>query len=284
MQEQKIILSHSSPVNGQHSSSTAPRQPTLVSSPSSGYQTISPPNSSTRRNSDTNSDTNSAPASPPAVHLIGQFQQQYANQQTLNQAHPPPGFEWPTTSNAGITLNSKPPSHFRPYVDNDIISSGWYAQMYQQTDDALPTQRIPTNHWEQPAINKEERNTFMPLLDSNPTLYNFLLQQFQSQQRQQQQPKPPKPLSPIGTRPPNFQSQQSVKTETEMLLPTTVTDKLRQIAKEDQGPEALELALNIAIDQLNLQKQKDLNDQQRQVLWQNVKEPVVRPFSINNTF
>jgi hypothetical protein len=179
MQEQKILLSQSSPVN-QHSSPMAPRQPTLVSSPSSGYQTISPPTSSTRRNSDTNSDTNSAPASPPAVHLIGQFQQQYSNQQTLNQACPPPGFDWPTTNNTGVQLNSKPPSHFRPYVDNnDVMPFAWYSQMFPQAEEALPTQRTTTSQWEQQSVIKDDRNALLTLLDSNPMLYDVLLHQFQ---------------------------------------------------------------------------------------------------------
>jgi hypothetical protein len=82
-------------------------------------------------------------------------------------------------------------------------------------------------------------------------------------------------LSPIGTRPANFQPQQQVKSEPTVCFPVTVTDKLRQIANEEQGTETLEMALQLAMDQLKLHKQRSADVQPRPVLWQNVKEPVV---------
>lgn len=64
----------------------------------------------------------------------------------------------------------------------------------------------------------------------------------------------------------------------EVQLPSTVTDKLKFIAKEDRGPEALEIALQIAMDQLKLQKQKEsLNGDgyQQPTFFQNVKDLMV---------
>ncbi|KAI6190439.1 Protein Smaug [Aphelenchoides bicaudatus] len=257
MHEQKILIGNSSPVNGQNSSPMAPRQPTLVSSPSSGYQTISPPNSSTRRNSDTNSDTNSAPASPPAVHLLNQYQQQYSGQQTSNQTCPPPGFEWSASNNTNVNMPAKAPSHFQPYVDSDVLSSGWYNHN-QQTEDAMSTQN--SRMWGQQPANKDDRSTLLALLDSNPILYNILLQQVQQQSQLQQpvQTKPPKPLSPIGTRPANYQQQQPTKTEaSDIRLLEMVTNQLRQITNEDQGLETLNMALHYSMEHLKLNRQKE---------------------------
>lgn len=174
MKEQKILLS------SQHDSLSAPysspsNQPTLVSSPSSGYH-------STRRNSD--SDTNSDPASPPVFHP-----HVYQTQQQTVSNCPPPGFEWPVSN--GNTVATKPAAaslaHFQPYVDNDLIGlgqqSGWYSM--QQSNEQQPVRDSNhlnsgrNNQWDSSMTMKEDRNLFTTFIEGNPALYSCLLQHLQ---------------------------------------------------------------------------------------------------------
>lgn len=135
-------------------------QPTMVSSPSSGYHTMSPPSSSTRRNSDTkesvddltatttatNSDddfhvSNSAPSSPPAQFLCRNLaytqpnqrrhspEEQWSQQQTQQPpTQCPPGFEWLQSASAGASVSQQPrptaAAHFQPYVNDQFMSIG----------------------------------------------------------------------------------------------------------------------------------------------------------------
>lgn len=171
-------------------------QPALVSSPSSGYHTMSPPSSSTRRNSDTkesvedltatttatNSDddfhANSAPSSPPAPFL-NQYQYQQLNQMSLRhspeqwsqqqpssqQVQCPPGFEWLHSSSNGNNSASQQPKsaanllHFQPYVnDHDqFMNIGSMSQMQQRSNNVWFNQPQETSQLNFSSVQRQNQ-------------------------------------------------------------------------------------------------------------------------------
>jgi hypothetical protein len=257
MLEQKILgqtlLSH-----GQQAQS----QPLLVSSPSSGYHTMSPPSSSTRRNSDTkeeivddltatttatNSDddfhvSNSAPASPPNAFLNSR--QQYQTQPAVRQSPEQwstqkylPGLDWSNSShqqNRASTQQVSNSVHFQPYVNDQFVGIG--------------------------SINQPRQAGWYP--ESNPIGYQRVMDAKEhglSDLYRNNSVKPPKVPSPIGSRPYGGDA----------TLPLALSQRLEYLVKEKDGPEILDLALQFA---MKVKSQKNQESQQTPLLWQNIRE------------
>lgn len=306
MLDQKILTPPFVSYSQQPASQT---QPTTISSPSSGYHTISPPSSLTRRNSDTkefpddltatttatNSDddflaSNSAPASPPAqfpnqsYHQFRRSPEHWSQQQPQKQTKCSPAFDWLSTVQSQPTIPATNLAHFQPYVNDQFMTSpttiqrpttGWYTQQQEtnQNTFGLAAQRsaVP-NQWDQRTANVEKINS---ILDSNPAMCNFFMHQL-AQQRQQ----PPKAPSPIGTKPTNYVQQ---KNETDAKIPSNIAEQIKFLANEDDGPEILQLAVQFAM-KVKSQKSNANASQapQQPVLWQNIKDqPMV---SFQTTF
>ncbi|CAD5232239.1 unnamed protein product [Bursaphelenchus xylophilus] len=144
-------------------------------------------------------------------------------------------------------------------TDSSCSSSTSYNSNIQPPTAFNSPKRVPCLQAKECELSEKDKNTLLRLLDNNPGLYNYLLNQLpryqQTYNNVQQPPQQKYPARVMSYMYSDF------KTEPEIQMggPLTAAEKLRFIADSADSPDALNRALNAAMGQLNRDSYSDYN-------------------------